>query len=156
MEQKSKDWTPEDLLTLLSDIPESGTAIPLMVSGSSMVPFLVHGRDTVYLSKITKPVKRGDIVLYRRNNGQLVLHRVCRLTSDGITMIGDAQQDPEPGIQSEQLLAVTAAVRRKGKLITKSDWRWKCFTMLWLMVIPWRRKLLDGYASITKKDGDLH
>lgn len=151
MEHKSKDWTPEDLLNLLSDLPESGVALPLLVSGSSMVPFLVHGRDTVYLSKITTSIKRGDIVLYRRNNGELVLHRVCRLTSEGLTMIGDAQQDPESGIGADQLLAVTTAVRRKGKLLTRSDWRWKCFGRIWLLVIPWRRKLLSVYASITKK-----
>lgn len=138
-------------MELLSGVLDQGAAVPLVVSGSSMVPFLVHGRDTVYLSWIENPIKRGDIVLYRRNNGELVLHRVCRLTAAGFTMVGDAQQETEPGIRPEQLLAVTTAVRRKGKLLTRSDWQWKIFETLWLWLIPWRKTLLACYGAITRK-----
>lgn len=44
-------------------------ALPLQVSGNSMFPFLTHGRDTVYLSRLTRPVRRGDVLLYRRDSG---------------------------------------------------------------------------------------
>lgn len=151
MDHLGKSWAPENLMELLSGVLDDGASVPLVVSGSSMVPFLVHGRDTVYLTKITKPIKRGDILLYRRNSGKLVLHRVCRLTADGFTMAGDAQQETEPGIKPEQLLAVVTAVRRKGKLLTRSDWQWKIFETLWLWLIPWRKSLLAGYGAITRK-----
>ena len=38
-------------------VMETGTAAPLVISGNSMSPFLVHGRDTVYL---TPPPERGS------------------------------------------------------------------------------------------------
>ena len=151
MEHKGKNWSPEELMQLLSGILDEGAAVPLVVSGCSMAPFLAHGRDTVYLSKITEPVKRGDIVLYRRKSGDLVLHRVCRVNQDGFNMVGDAQEIIETGIEPEQLLAVTTAVRRKGKLLTPSSCLWKFYKNVWLLVIPRHKKLIAFYAGLTKR-----
>ena len=151
MEHVSKRWTPEALMQLLSGVLDDGALVPLVVSGCSMAPFLAHGRDTVYLSRITTPVKRGDIVLYRRNNGDLVLHRVCCLKEDGYCMAGDAHEILESGIHADQLLAVTTAVLRKGKLLTRKSWTWKFYEKIWLLVIPWRKKLLTCYASFARK-----
>ena len=151
MEHKGKNWSPEELMQLLSGVLDEGAAVPLVVSGCSMAPFLAHGRDTVYLSKITEPVKRGDIVLYRRKSGDLVLHRVCRVNQNGFSMVGDAQEIIETGIEPEQLLAVTTAVRRKGKLLTPSSCLWKFYKNVWLLVIPWRKKLIAIYAGLTKR-----
>lgn len=151
MEHNGKTWTPEELTQLLSGVLDEGAAVPLVVSGSSMVPFLVHGRDTVYLSKITEPIRQGDVVLYRRKDGELVLHRVFRTGRNGFSMVGDAQQDIESGIMADQLLAVTTAVRRKGKLLTKNSPQWKFFETIWLWATPWRKKLIACYARATRK-----
>ena len=151
MEHKGKRWTPEELMQLLPGALDEGASVPLVISGSSMAPFLAHGRDTVYLSRIINPVKRGDIVLYRRKNGDLVLHRVCRLEEGGFSMVGDAQDVIESGIAPEQLLAVTIAVRRKGRLLTRNSFQWKFYERIWLLLIPLRKKLIAGYAGLTKK-----
>ena len=45
----------EEYRELLKD--ESIEALPLLISGNSMAPFLVHKRDTVYLSRLVRPVK---------------------------------------------------------------------------------------------------
>ena len=151
MEHKSKSLTSEELVALLSGVLDQGAAVPLVVTGSSMAPFLADGRDTVYLSKISRPVRRGDMVLYRRISGELVLHRVCRLDQNGFTMVGDAQLIPEPGIGPEQLLAVVTAVRRNGKLLTRTSLPWLFYGKIWLLVLPWRGKLMASYAGITRK-----
>lgn len=98
------------LLALLDD----AQAVPLVISGSSMTPFLVHGRDTVYLSKVSGPIKKGDMVLYQRSSGRYILHRALKAEAGSYTMIGDAQTLPEPGITDYQIRAVATAVRRKG------------------------------------------
>ena len=68
MENCTRIWDAPVLLEeyrqLLSD-PHID-ALPLVISGSSMTPFLVPGRDTVFLSRLNAPVKRGQMLLYQR------------------------------------------------------------------------------------------
>ena len=146
-----RNWTSTELLELLPGLLEAGGTLPLVISGSSMSPFLIHGRDTVYLSKICQPVKPGDMVLYRREDGELLLHRIRRIDPRGITLLGDAQTHEESGVKQEQLLAVVTAVNRKGKLLTEKSLVWKFFAKIWLRAIPLRRKLIACYAGITRK-----
>ena len=89
--------------------------VPLVVSGSSMTPFLVHGRDTVYLSKVGRPLRRGDIVLYRRKSGAYILHRICRVRDGAFDIVGDAQTVIERGIEEKQIFAVVRAAKRTGR-----------------------------------------
>lgn len=134
MEHKEKILPPEVLLEML----EQTETVPLTVTGNSMTPFLQPGRDTVYLKKLTDPVRRGQIVLYRRDNGSLILHRVYRVRPEGLELIGDGQSGIEPGIRPEQLAAVACAVRRKGKLLRPGDPIWLFYEKLWLPMIPLR------------------
>ena len=76
----------------------AGETLSLPVLGNSMSPFLVHQRDTVWLRKPDRPLRKGDIVLYQRSNGAYILHRICGTQKESFTMIGDAHQTPEPGI----------------------------------------------------------
>ena len=82
MEHKVRVLPPEVLMEQLLAVMEEAQTVPLIISGNSMSPFLVHGRDTVYLSKITSPLKKGDMILYRRDSGDYILHRICRVKGD--------------------------------------------------------------------------
>ena len=138
MESQTRVLPPEVLIPELLALLEQTDSVPLTISGNSMSPFLVHGRDTVFLSKITRPLKKGDMIFYRRQNGQYVLHRICRVHPDGYDLVGDAQTRIEPGIRPEQVLAIVNTVRRKGTLLKKGDFRWDFFEGVWLRMIPLR------------------
>lgn len=141
----SPELVMEPLLSLLAET----AAVPLVISGSSMTPFLAPGRDTVYLSAISEPLRRGDMVLYRRDNGRYVLHRILRVNGDSYTMVGDAQSVPEPGIRREQILAIVTAVRRKEKLLKKGSFWWVFFERVWIHMLP-LRPLIRGACDIIK------
>ena len=51
----------------LVDILASGGVFPLVVTGSSMSPYLKHGRDTVRLIK-PDSLKKGKILFFRRKS----------------------------------------------------------------------------------------
>ena len=106
---KTSVYAPEFLLEeyrkLLREEPEI-TELPLVISGNSMSPFLIGGRDTVYLSRVERPLGRGDAVLYQRDNGAYIFHRIYRVTEKGFTMVGDAQTVLEHGIRPDQIIAV--------------------------------------------------
>ena len=139
----------EPLLALLREVE----AVPLVISGGSMTPFLVHGRDTVYLSKIERAPRKGDMVLYQRVNGAYVLHRVLKAENGLYTMLGDAQTRPEPGIHETQLRAVVSAVRRKEKLLQKGSFWWDFFEKIWIRMVPLRPAVRWVYSYFRRLFG---
>ena len=122
--------------------------MPLIISGNSMLPFLRHGRDTVYLSKITAPLKRGDMILYQRRGGAYILHRIYRAEEESYTLVGDGQLGLEPGIRPCQVLAVVTAVRRKGKLLRKGSFLWEFYEHIWLGMLPLRPLIFRLYEVL--------
>lgn len=144
----------EEYRRLLSEEPEI-RALPLIISGNSMNPFLIHGRDTVYLSRLTRPVRRGDILLYQRRNGAYVLHRVWKVGKDGYTMVGDAQTVLEPGIQDDQIIAIVTAAVRKGKRQAPGGFWWEFFEKIWIRIVPmrpWIRRIYGGFSRRNTKE----
>lgn len=151
MEAKTRILEPEVLMEQLPGMLEEAEAVPLVISGNSMSPFLAHRRDTVYLSKVTAPLKKGDMILYRRDSGAYILHRICKVDADSYTLIGDAQPVKEPGIRRDQVLAVVSAVRRKGKLLQPGSFWWEFFAKVWIRMIPLRLRCLHMYERISGK-----
>ena len=150
MEHKVKMMDPEQLIPPLMELLEDTPSVPLLISGDSMTPFLCHGRDTVYLSKIADAPKRGDMILYRRSNGNYVLHRIYAAEGDTYTLVGDGQVSLEPGIRREQMLAIVHAVRRNGKLLKKGDPCWDFYETLWLRMVPIRPRVRGICARIRR------
>ena len=150
MEHKVKVVEPERLVQPLLALLEETEPVPLVISGYSMNPFLAHGRDTVYLSKVKRPLKRGDMIFYRRRTGGYILHRICRVEGDSYTLVGDAQTVLEPGIGPDQVLAIVTAVRRNGKLLQSGSFWWEFFEKVWIRMIPLRPGILAVYARLKR------
>ena len=150
MESNVKILEPEILMPQLLELMKDAQTVPLVISGSSMTPFLVHGRDTVYLSKAEHPLKRGDMILYRRACGAYVLHRIYAEKDGSYTLVGDAQTLLETGIQPEQVLAVVSAVRRKGKLLKRGNFCWDFFEKVWIRMVPLRPAAGVAYGSLKR------
>lgn len=152
MQTKTRILPPEVLLEEYRKLLEDAhiESLPLVITGNSMRPFLIDGRDTVHLSRLTRPLRRGDAVLYRRKNGKYVFHRVYRVSKDGITMLGDAQTIPEPGIQPDQIIAIMTSAERKGKPISPGSFWWEFFAKIWIRIVPIRKILCAVYALIRK------
>ena len=136
------------------DLIDQGHEVSIPVAGSSMTPFLGDGRDQVFVKAPWRPIRRGDIVLYRRRNGDFVLHRVYRVHGSNdkavYDMVGDAQDRIEGGIQRKQIYAMATRARRKGKIIEPGCFYWWIFQHLWIRMIPLRRYLMRLYAVIYK------
>ena len=150
MESKLRVAAPEVLMEPLLELVEQGGTVPLVISGGSMNPFLVHHRDSVYLSKVCHPLKKGDMILYRRSSGAYILHRICAVRGENYDLVGDAQTVIESGIRPEQVLAKVVAVRRKGKLLQKGSFWWIIFEKIWIRLIPLRPALMGLYRRITR------
>ena len=149
MEHNMRVLSPEELMGPLLRLLDETAAVPLVISGGSMVPFLIPKRDSVYLSKADRKLKRGDMVLYQRDNGHYVLHRVFRAEKGLYTMVGDAQTELERGIRPDQIFAVATAVRRKEKLMRKNSFWWFFFEKIWIRMVPLRPVIMKAYQRMS-------
>ncbi len=137
-------------LDALSALTESGHTVSTAISGGSMLPFLAPGRDFAILKKPVSPLKKGDIVLFRRPDGSYILHRIRHIKKEGYYLIGDSQNITEGPVEKKQIVAVAVSVRRKGKLITPKSFVWKFYSVLWLRIIPLRHLIFRIRAVFGK------
>lgn len=139
----------QEYIAVLRELIEEGHQVSLLISGSSMSPFLIHHRDTIYFKKPDRELKVGDMVFYRRGNGKYIMHRIRRIRPEGFYMIGDAQWEIEGPLQREQIFGLITAVERKGKLIQPGDFWWEFFAKVWLRIIPLRRLIQRIYQVLS-------
>ena len=107
----------EAMRELLVRVLDSGGEFELSPKGTSMLPLLQEGRDSVILVKPPAVLSEGDVVLYQRENGAYVLHRIVGIDGETYTMCGDNQYQPEPGIRRKQILALADRFVLDGRTV---------------------------------------
>ena len=118
--------------SLIREVVESGGEFRLYPKGTSMLPLIHQGKDSVILTRIKENIKVGDVPLYKRGDGQYVLHRIVRKEKDGTyTMCGDNQTALEKGIKKEQMIAVVSAICHGEKRVDTNKFSYKCYCFLW-------------------------
>lgn len=141
-----------DFLPILEKQFAAGCGVNLTVTGNSMRPFLADKRDTAYLIAFGGNAKKGDILLFRRADNSLVLHRVQKITPDGIYFAGDAQTFIEGPVSFDKITAECNAVVRKGKLITEKNIIWRFFSKIWIRIIRLRPLMFSLYIKLKKNN----
>lgn len=114
----------------IREVLAQGKAIAIGPKGTSMLPLIRQGIDFVELSPLPAQLKKYDIPLYQRSNGQYVLHRIVKV-GDTYTCIGDNQFQLEPGVRHEQMIAVTSAIYRGEKRVPVTAFGYKLYCRLW-------------------------
>ncbi len=109
----------EQMQPLIEESIKNGGNFTFYPKGTSMLPTIIPGKDTVKLCELAQ-IKKYDILLYKRKNGQYIMHRIVKTKyfpkTNGIvfTMCGDNQVIYEHGITPDMLIA-------KVKSIIKPD-----------------------------------
>ena len=141
-----------EYMPVLIEILREGRDVSLLVSGSSMSPFLVDKRDTVILSPPDSKFRRGDIVFYQRSNGQYIMHRIHHVGTDGMLyIIGDGELVIEGPVEPDRVFGITRKVIRKGRMIDGKDFWWWFFEKIWIRMVPLRPIAHRLYAWIVRK-----
>ena len=134
-----KKFNMADLYPLMQEVLDAGGSFKLTITGSSMFPFILGGRDQVTLSPLPEKLKKNDLPLYRRRDGAFVLHRIVRCEKDGTyTCCGDHQWTLEPGLCKDQMIAIATSYVRKGKELTNRNILYRIYRPVWTWIIPLR------------------
>ena len=126
------EFSMEELVPLITEVIGEGGEFRLFPKGTSMRPLIRQGIDAVALVSLDRKPKKGDVLLYQRENGQYVLHRLMRVEKDGsLCFCGDNQRLLEHGLAREQVVAVVAAFFRGDKRLEASGVLMRLYA--WLM-----------------------
>ena len=120
--------------------------------GVSMMPLIRQGRDLIIIEPAPKGrLNRYDAPLFKRDNGEYVLHRVLKVKKDGYIMCGDHQWVKEY-VSDDQIIGVLTAVVRDGKEISVNSKLYKLYVHIWCDLYPLRVMILKGkyYLRILK------
>lgn len=128
----------EEMMPLIRERLAAGEDVQFTPRGTSMRPMIIGGRDHVVLSPVKGKLKKHDLPLYQRDNGQYVLHRIVK-AGESITCIGDNQYVYERGIRPDQILAVVTAFVRDGKRYCVTDRSYRAYCLFWYYSRPLRR-----------------
>lgn len=142
----------QEYMKVVRSILEEGKEVPLVVTGNSMMPFLIDRRDQVLIKRIERPLKKGDIAFFQRENGQYIMHRIHFMRKDDRTgenqfyFIGDGQKNIEGPIKETQIFGVITGVLRKGKYLDEHTFTWGFFENIWRYVIPFHPLIIKIYS----------
>ena len=150
----SKEVQLEDLMPLIVEKLASGGTVTFTPNGTSMLPMLRDGEDVVVLSAPKGRLHLFDVPLYRRDNGQFVLHRVIDFGRDGsYVMCGDNQFQKERGIRDDQIIAVMTGFYRKGKMYRPHYLRYRAYVNFWYYTRVFRRAYRFGKRKSSRLFG---
>lgn len=136
-----------DIEALLAE----GKSIRIHPQGYSMYPLFVPGRDEAVIAPAgERRLRRGDVVLYRREGSILVLHRIWKCREDRFYMVGDNQSEIEGPLKIEQIKGILCQVIRKGRSFSVKNPLYRLAAALWLFLRPFRPVLSKAAARIKK------
>ena len=125
-----KELQLEQLMPLFREKLEQGESVRFYPRGISMLPMLRQGIDSVVLSPLPERLKKYDLPLYRRENGQFVMHRIVKV-GETITCIGDNQFCLEHGLKQEQMIGIVTAFYRGEKRHSVTEFGYGLYCRLW-------------------------
>ncbi len=137
------------LSPLMEELLSQGKSVEITVSGISMYPMLCHRVSRVRLAP-AGVLKKGDLPLYRRDNGAFVLHRVIAVENESYTCCGDNQWRLERGIRQDQIIAVVTDFARKNRWISCESGIYRLYWKFWVAIRPLRRLVFGGWGRVKR------
>lgn len=138
--------------TLSESLLKEGKKVKLRVRGVSMLPIL-RPQDCVTIEPLPPALSLGEILLCKKNSGELFLHRLVQILdmagSARFVLRGDGISGRQDTVSQGELLGRAVWVERRGKQYPLSPrrpskfrrpyiWGYYGFLRLWLW---WKRKI---------------
>lgn len=131
-------------MPVIAEQLSGGGSVRFGPHGTSMLPMIRQGIDSVTLSPIDRELKKYDLPFYKRDNGQYVLHRIVKARGGVYTCIGDNQFLYEKGVRKDQMIAYVTSFHRGDKEINVTSLSYRLYCRFW----HYTRLLRRAYRGI--------
>ncbi len=128
---------------------QSGKPLTIFTVGRSMEPLLYERETLVVICRVDRKLKRGELPLYKRQDGKYVMHRIIRTCKNTYITRGDNQFVNET-IPMESVIGVVREVHRRGKVIRTDSFGYKLYVLFWRLSYPVRFLCRKLYARIKR------
>ena len=128
----------ETIVPLLREEINAGKEVKIAVTGYSMYPLLRGESDMVLLSK-PENLKVLDVVFFKRDNGQYVLHRILKKKGDILAIAGDNETELEFPVNVSDCIGKMTSFIRSGKQYSVNKPSYRLYSMFWKLIFPFRR-----------------
>ncbi len=149
MSENIKKVSLKDIYPIIQEQLDNNGTVELPITGTSMFPLLIQGRDSVVIAKCDT-AKKGDIIFYRRDDGHFVLHRIIGKDENGYILCGDNQVLKEYGICNKHIIGIVKYINRKRKNFSVEKISYKICSHLWIILLPIRNIILFPIRRIKK------
>lgn len=138
-----------ELAPLIIESIQHQSDVKITVKGNSMFPLFKSERDCVRLTACDR-VRKYDIVLYRRENGQYVLHRVVKIEGGKYGISGDNEEFIEYPVDRAQIIAVASGFWRKGRYCSCRNVLYNLYARLWLLLLHRRHSAVRCMLKVRR------
>lgn len=135
--------------TIEKELDRAGRILQTTV-GDSMEPMLRNRENVVVLEKTEGILKKYDLPLYKRPNGQYVLHRIIKVRKNDYIICGDNRRKSEI-VPHEWVIAVAVGYYKNGNFISVNNENY----LKYLKTLGIRRKKLWLRSLLKRIKGKL-
>lgn len=119
--------------------------------GDSMLPLIRQDKDLMIIERPSGRLKKYDVPLYKRDNGQYVLHRILKVRETDYIICGDNRWQKEYGITDRQIIGVLTGIVRNKKMISVENKMYLLYVHLWCDFFPVRAVMLRILLTLKRK-----
>ncbi len=130
---------------------QDGKTVQLKVNGYSMYPLFVPERDMAVIGPPRGRLKRGDVVLFRRDEGILVLHRIWKIKKNGLFLVGDNQTQVEGPVRFDQVRGMLTGFVRRGRTRSVRHLAYRAYSTAWLLMRPFRHRIAVAVHAVKQR-----
>ncbi len=139
-----------EIYNVMQEMLDKGGTVNFNPRGTSMLPTLHNDGDRVILKKFDS-LKKYDLPLYIRDDGQFVLHRVHNVNSDGTyNMCGDNQWHIEKNVRPDQIIGTVIKIQRGSKTFSTDNIIYRLYVIFWVNIRPLRHVFIGGTKKLIR------
>ena len=145
----NRRYSVQEMAPVICEFVSAGKKVNITVTGNSMYPLFRNRLDSVVLEKCEN-YKKNDIVFYKRENGQYILHRIIKKDENGFCMAGDNETKKEYPVSEKTVIAKVTEAKRGEKNVEFSGAFYKCYCFVWTNLFFMRKILLKIIKTLAK------
>ena len=118
--------------------------------GKSMEPMLKAGQNPIIISKVAKPLKKKDVILFRDKSGKVILHRIIKVKEDCFITRGDNMTVTETVAKSGVVGVLSGYYKGEKYIDCENNFKYRVYTFF-IPLRYFRKKTFEVVRRLVPK-----